>query len=993
MGFKKLIRKRTIIWGASALLITGLLVTANVLMRDTYRSAVETLLGRKRAIVNKTADTIEFPQSFFTKEEAMENGENVTKEICEEGMILLKNENNALPLKKKAKVSVFGKNSVNLVYGGSGSAEPKGCAKKSIFEALTAAGFEYNEALADFYKDNKRSGDERSSNPKMDNDGVTTLKTGETPIQNYDGTVTSSYDKYNDAALVVFSRIAGEDWDLPRVADDNSARHYLELDNNERALLKHIVDSGKFAHIIVLMNSSNYIDLNFLRDNSIVDSSKIDACINIGSPGSNGIMALGRILNGEVNPSGHTVDLVYTNYRNDPTWQNFGDNLQGTTGDNYYAPNGVDLPDPQYHLIEYEEGIYMGYRYYETRGKGDEDWYNQNVIYPFGYGLSYTTFSEEIVNKSALEATTLSATEEFEISVKVTNTGNVKGKQVVQVYAEAPYEAGKIEKPYKVLAGFAKTKELGKNASDTVTIKINPYYFASFDNKDANGDGFKGFTLDAGNYVFHVATDSHHDIDTFTKNLANTYKFENDPNTGTKVEPLFDDVTYGGRDNPLVYLSRNNWTGTFPTTMSQADRVASNDLLDKLDAFESGNNETYDDKEMPNLPGKSIESATRLRDLAGAEYNDERWEPFLNQLSFEDLLALFNEGCYSTTAIEKDVDGDSVYIVPATESADGPTGLVSFMGNLLPGAKPAVYDCCYYCSECLVAQTYNLELAAKEAEAIGNEALVGNVRGDGLAYPGWYAPGVNLHRSPFSGRNTEYYSEDPFLTGRFAATVIDGVQKHGVYANVKHFAVNDQETHRTAYGIATWCDEQAMREMYFRPFEMAVKEGKSKGLMTSFNRLGTTWAGGDYRLVTKVLRNEWGFVGSVICDFHEYPYMDSKQMLYAGGDINLVSQKIYKLAAGNGKTNVKETNKKDVILLRESAHNLLYCIANSNIMKADIIGYKNPVWVNVLTGVTIGVGVATVGWGAWAITSALLKKEEVAAAGPANEANGETKTE
>ena len=834
-------------------------------------------------------------------------------------MILLKNENNALPLRKGAKVSVFGKNSVDLVYGGSGSAAPdnKG-ERKTIFDSLTDAGIEYNQTLENFYKDNSKSGEGRIEDPIIHDSDVPTLKTGETPVSSYTSDIAASYDQYGDAAIVVFSRIAGENWDLPRKANDNADRHYLDLDNKERALLEHIVFSDKFARIIVLLNGSNYIDLGFLKNglSNAVTADKIDACINIGYPGAFGIMALGKILTGEVNPSGHTTDLVYTNYQNDPTWQNFGGNFTNN-GDNYLDASGNNT---QYHLVEYEENIYLGYRYYETRGKDDEAWYNANVVYPFGFGLSYTTFNEEIVNKADLETNALSANR-FRVDVKVTNTGKVAGKQVVQVYAEAPYTSGGIEKPYKVLAGFGKTSLLEKGKSETIEIEIDPYYFASFDNHDKNNDGFKGFTLDSGNYKFHVATDSHTDIDIFTKSLVSTINFDKDPITNTEVKPLFDDVSNGMKSN----LSRTDWNGTFPTTPTVADRTANRALLNKLSSVEPNNDASFDDQEMPvmDVIGDKI---IPLDYLKGVAYNDEKWDAFLNQLSFQDMLDLFNKGCYSTCTIRKEVNGPYAILAWGTTSFDGPTGIVPFLGD------STVYGTCFYCSECLVAQTYNLDLAAKQAEAIGEEALIGDEK-TGVSYTGWYAPRVNLHRSPFSGRNAEGYSEDPFLTGRFAATVIDSVQKKGIYANVKNFALNDQETHRSNYGLATWADEQAMRELYFRPFEMAVKEDKSRGVMTSFNRIGTTWTGGDYRLLTKVLREEWGFVGSVISDFHLDDYMDSKQMLYAGGDLNLASMNKVQLKMGEGDGNVSSTNKKDVILLRNASHNVLYCIANSNATK------------------------------------------------------------
>jgi beta-glucosidase len=342
------------------------------------------------------------------------------------------------------------------------------------------------------------------------------------------------------------------------------------------------------------------------------------------------------------------------------------------------------------------------------------------------------------------------------------------------------------------------------------------------------------------------------------------------------------------------------------------------------------------------------------------------------------MLSLFNEGCYSTLDIQR-------LGIPRTISSDGPTGLVCFLSNITPFGDPEVYGTAYYQSECLLAQTYNIELAEKQGQAIGDECLCGNEKGDGLPYPGWYAPGVNLHRSPFSGRNTEYYSEDPYLSGVFAANVIKSVQEKGVYANVKHFALNDQETHRSDKGIATWCDEQAMRELYLRPFERAVKEGKTHGLMTSFNRIGSEWAGGSYRLCTTILRNEWGFQGSVICDYHTDTYMDSKQMLYAGGDIGLIGQDTLKLQTSGvyNSPYVSPTDAKDANLLRRSAHNNLYALANSNIMAAEIVGYKLATWKVLVYVVDAAISVGLAVWGFFAIWTALRKKDEVAAASEA----------
>ena len=965
--FKKLLKPRVIAWAATTVVLVGVLIAANYVCNNVISSLLDaTVFGGKRPIIDKNAEGIPFEQDFSSKAEAFENGNKVTEEICEEGMVLLKNENNALPLKNNAKVSVFGKNSVNLVYGGSGSAAPGGGDRKTIFDSLEDAGISYNPELKSFYE-GSASGSGRSANPAMEHgEGIPTLKTGETAYDKYPDSVKNSYANYGDAAIVVFSRIAGENWDLPREADDNPTRHYLELDNNERELLRQIAASDKFAHIIILMNGSNYIDLGFLEERTnktdYDDFGKnIDGAIVIGSPGANGIMALGRILSGKVNPSGHTVDTVYTNYKNDPTWQNFGGNFT-SGGDNYLNADGTAT---KYYLVEYEENIYMGYRYYETRGAIEgEEWYNKNVVYPFGYGLSYTTFEQEIVNKSELEAAALKYGEEFTVQIRVKNTGNVSGKQVVQLYAQAPYTSTQIEKAHKVLVGFAKTHELAKDQAEVVEITVNPYDFASFDSLDANANGFKGYELDAGEYIFHAGTDAHHDFDTFSKNLADSVKIENDPVTGNKVEALFPEV-----DEHMTHcerLSRYAFEDTFPKTITDDERKL--DDLSPLKSKASTNEEVY--SELPAMGVDKGENAVKFTDLVGLKYDDPKWDEFLDQMTFDEMLKLFNEGCYSTADIQR-------LGIPKTTSCDGPTGLVAFLGDA------SVYGTCYYMSECLLAQTYNLELAEKQGKAIGNECLIGDEagKGTGLSYPGWYAPGVNLHRSPFSGRNTEYYSEDPFINGKFGGKVIKAVQAYGVYVNIKHFALNDQETHRSANGIATWCNEQAMRELYLKAFEIAVKEGEARGLMTSFNRIGYEWAGGSYRLVTTILRNEWGFRGSVICDFHTDFYMDSKQMLYAGGDINMVSLEDRKLQTDKkyGTPVVSKTDPKDCHLLRKSAHNNLYAIVNSNAMKAPIKGYLPARW-KVLLWVVDGVfAVGLAGWGFAVIFTTLRKKEEVPA--------------
>ena len=1005
--FKKLFsKKKVIFWLAFSVLYLALVITANILA-NKFGSLINGVLGGERAIIEKSSYHRLYQPDFEDKKATLANGNSVTQEICEEGMVLLKNDkkdgNYALPLKPanegdKIKVSIFGKNSVNLVYGGSGSAAPtQSVPCKTIYDSLNEElGFECNLALKEFYSDKKRSGDGRSENPDMEHgDSIPLLKTGETPIENYGADLTETYANYNDAALVVFSRIAGENWDLPRTAEDNLiSRHYLELDNNERALLDHVC-SFNFKHVIVLFNGSNNIDMAFLKfPSDPAYHEKIDGAMLIGSPGATGIMALGRILKGDVNPSGHLTDTIYTSYHEDPTWQNFGDNssyknypdkdamsetdfkkaIKALPYGDSYIQDGEGLKP--YFMVAYEEGIYMGYRYYETRyaemAKVDQaaadEWYNSHVLYPFGYGLSYVgqneyglnNFEQVVVNKAALEAADLTK-DPFTVQVNVTNNGAVKGKQVVQIYASAPYKSGKIEKAHKVLVGFAKTDDLepGATTAEPLEITITPYDFASFDTEDLNENGYKCYELDKGDYNFYVSENAHDDGIKFTKNTASDIIYENDPVTGTAIQQQFFKTKtekeylekFLQQELSRSFLSTEDIINDprFPRMPTVSDRTVDEKFILKEDRYTTDNPE-----DLGNMPLTNQPVTLKLEDMVGKDYDDPDWEVFLNQLKTSEMTDLFNKGMYATEKLPR-------VGVPKTLSCDGPTGLVAFMGT------PEVYGTCYYCSECLVAQTYNVKLAEKQGNAIGNEALFGDQRSGGshLPYTGWYSPGVNLHRSPFSGRNTEYYSEDPFISGKMAARVIEKSQEKGVYTTIKHFALNEQETHRSNNGQNYWVKEQAIRELYLKPFEIAIKEGKSLGLMSSFTRIGQRWCGGSYPLLTKILRNEWGFKGTVICDFHTDAYMDSKQMAYAGGDLNLTGTKYWS-------PNVNEPE--DVNVLRRAAHNNLYALANSNAMNQKILGYKLPLWRELVYIGEAGVGVLFLAWGFLVIFMTLRNK-------------------
>jgi beta-glucosidase len=912
------------------------------------------VLGKERRITASGTD-IAYVADFETKEEARLNGDAVNQRISEEGIVLLKNED-VLPLPEGSKISVFGKNSVNLVYGGSGSGQSSGLYTKTLFQSLEGAGFIFNPDLKAFYENNTLSGTGRTANPKMENDGNVILETGETPWANYTADVKNSFNNYKDAALIVISRIGGEGWDLPRSMTDkngnpvagarNGDDHYLQLDANETELIKQVANT--FEKVIIILNSSATLEVGFLTDPThYAYHANIDAALWIGAPGDSGIMALGRILKGEVNPSGHLVNTYVKNHKLDPTWQNFG---------NYLLANGqmyTDIGDKKsnfnYAFVDYEEGIYVGYRYYETRGFTDgEDWYNAHVIYPFGYGLSYTTFNQTIKNKAALEGKNIEKDKDIIVDVEVTNTGTVAGKDAIQIYVTAPYKNGEIEKSHVVLVGVAKSPLIEPGKSATVRVTLEPYAFASYDYNDANNNGFIGYELDGGDYVIRLGKNAHESFDTVTMKVVPLgIKYEKDLVTDNEVVNRFADAD----DELVVILSRADWAGTWPQPRTAAEKKISAATNAIINSIETNNPNNYD--EFPIL-GEANE--VKFQDLVGKDYDDPLWDQLLNNLTADELINLFNKGAFQTIQLNS-------INKPKTIEADGPTGFVNFMSNPAMGA---VYGCASYVCEPIAAATYNPDLLFELGEAVGNEALVGDERGDGAPYSGWYAPGVNLHRSPFGGRVGEYYSEDPFISGIMGSNLIKGVASKGVNTFVKHLAVNEQETTRS--GVSTWLDEQTLREIYLKPFEYTVKKGETKGMMSSFNRIGAVWAGGDYRLLYDILRDEWGFKGTVISDFNTGSHMDSRQMAYAGGDLNLQNF--------GQEWNPKKSSASDMTVLRINAKNILYTAVNSNAVNSEVLGYKNPLWVNALIIFDVIVVAGLAVWGVFAIRGALKKKED-----------------
>lgn len=911
-----------------------------------------------------SADDALWTSSYESKQAAKEAGAELNLKIAEEGMVLLKNDG-ALPIDvgTESKVTLFGLASYSPAGGGSSGGDTSGgvvTLQADIVSGIQAGGFVINPTVAGVYAD--------------------WMSEKYTVEQNYYGqTITTEVSKYASDKSLMDDETNGFDSKkstmeasyseystaIVTFADGSSSErvHSLQLDAEQYELLDYV--TSKFSKVIVLINSSNPLEIGKIADNE-----KVDAILLVGEPGDNGFLALGKILNGSVNPSGRTTDTWAADFTKDPTYCNY--NTTGTgNGYSQYIVNGETTNT---YFVDYEEGIYVGYRYYETRGyeeytaSGNYDWYDESVVYPFGYGLSYTQFQWSITPVKTHGIITENDVLKFEVTVK--NVGDFAGKDVVQLYYTTPYYEGKIEKAHVVLGDFVKTPIIaaGETLSFPVELSISVQDMASYDYADANNNEFKGYELDDGDYVISIARKAHDIVGSYTYKLETEVTIAQTENADGKLVDVinsFDDVSAGifGDKTYSDYTSRSNFATTVATKyLTDSERTLTAVLKTALD--NSSTKRTYkgSDEGMPwKVDGEApsatpVDSKLSLRDMLNdpdtgeyvgkVDYDDARWETLLNELSLDDMKLLVGYGAFRTVAIEG-INGS--VSKPLTNDGDGPSGFTSFISE-----GGAVYDTCFYQAECVMGATWNVELAQRMGELIGEEGLAGNERGDGLPYSGWYAPAVNIHRSPFGGRNWEYYSEDGLLSGKLAAKVCLGTQSKGVYTYVKHFAVNDQETDREMNGILVWCNEQAVRELYLKPFEIAVKEGKTSAMMSSFNRLGMIWAGGSYSLLTEILCEEWGFKGMVITDYSMNRYTYSDQMIRAGGDLFL-TQDPQSFNCSDDAT--------QITLLRKSAKNVLYTIANNNAMSVKVDGYKQPLWQSVMIIIDVAIFLICSLWG------------------------------
>ena len=814
----------------------------------------------------------------LTVEQAAEQSRAMAQELVQEGAVLLKDQNNALPLAEGTAVNLFGYGSVDPIYGGSGSGASDTSSNIDLVTGLTNAGFTVNQELVDFYK---KSGVSRAAQKGFEGSNFTPA---EVPAAQYTDTLLQNAKAFSDVAIVTISRVGGEGGDLPQdmyaagYSKNDDGRHYLELTQDEEDLLALIKAQG-FSKVIVLVNSSNAMELGFLEDDSI------DAALWIGSLGSTGFNAVGEILSGKVNPSGRLSDTYAYDLTTAPAYWNAGD---------------FTYSNLKHHYVEYAEGIYVGYRFYETRyvdnttGLCDEAAYAKAVQYPFGYGLSYTTFEQSIADYKTTDSA-------IEMTVEVKNTGNVAGKDVVQVYYTAPYTIGGIEKSHVVLAGFAKTSLLQPGASEKVTVTFAPEDMASYDET-----GAKAYVLEAGTYQIKLMNNAHEVIDQreYEVPATITYSGENARSTDlVAATNEFEDVAQG---QIKQYVSRADWEGTLPTTRTDGKTASAETVAAKENTPVYENNDS-------DQPITIADHGLTLEDMTGLDYDDPKWNDLLEQLSVDDMTNMISNGGWSTPEVAS-------VGKPATNDLDGPAGINSLVSSLKGVSFP---------SEVIVGSSWNTDLAQRFGTAFGAEAAANHV-------VGLYAPGMNIHRTPFSGRNFEYYSEDGLLSGKMGAAMVQGVGSQGVYTYIKHFALNDQESNRLS--ISVWANEQSIREIYLKPFELSVKEGGTTAVMSSYSRLGNTWAGASKALLTDVLRNEWGFHGMVVTDsaMGNTSWMDVNLAIRAGGDMMLCLMGVKLDSSSNTAQQA----------MRRACHNILYTQANSIAIAAAVD--NTPYWLILL---------------------------------------------
>lgn len=858
--------------------------------------------------------------------------------IQSEGSVLLINKNYALPQANVKNITLFGTTSVDFLYGGSGAGSISTLGTPTLKEAFENYEINVNPTVWNLYS----SGDGKNYR----RNAGSSYTVGEAPVSIFDDTTKATFNSYNDMAIIVIGRTGMEGGDLALTTTENANKHSLQLSDNEIDTIQLAKNSG-FKKVVVLLNTLNAMELNEL------ETLGVDACLWVGAGGQKGINAIPKMIKGDLTPSGRLIDTYARDALSSPAMKNFGDytwtnsDLSSSLGNNKY--------------VNYAEGIYVGYKYYETRyedkvlnqGNAGDYSYTSEVQFPFGYGLTYTTFEYSNFRMSE-------SNETFDFSVDVKNTGGVTSKEVVEIYMQSPYTTydknNGVEKSSVELVGFAKTDNLESNKSQTVKVSVNKSELASYDYKKA-----KTYIVDDGDYYFAVGKNSHNALNNILAKKGKTIADGMDENGDASLvaihnQATFDSETYsvgedGNKitnqldfadlnkyDSSIKYLSRNDWANTFPTTyetsLSSRNHEAPSTIVEAL----AVPTVTVDDSKYTMPTFDTIDENVgelSLVSLNGLAYDSPYWDTLLNQMSKEDMYKLTRIGGYSTIAL-------SSINKPGTIDKDGPAGISS----TLVGGKGAFG----YPVESVIASTYNKDIAKRVGELVGEDGIYTKTSG-------WYAPSMNIHRTQFSGRNFEYFSEDANLSGIMASEIVKGAQSKGLYTYIKHFAFNDQETNRG--GVSTFLNEQAARENYLKPFETAVKEGGSLGLMEAMNRVGPKWVGHSSELNINILRNEWGFKGMVITDqasFYTAYIGDFRPTLTGGVDLMLCTKSDLWEIDGYQDSAMYMT------YLRNASKHILYAVANSNAMNGQTASTKivsvTPPWqiALIVADCVVGVG-------------------------------------
>lgn len=919
-----------------------------------YRNLICGVIGGETSKIVSDGDTQTlqaYTDNGQTTEEWMDTGDKLVQEIEGEGATLLKNDNGVLPLAEGSAVTLFSRSSVDLVLGGSGGGSFKSTRIVDLKTAMEDAGFKVNGTMWDFYK----SYDEKDGYDRLvmttSWGGVTddNIFVAEVNPTDFTQEVKDSYSSYNDAAIVVISRVGGEGNDLPR-GDFGDGSKYLALQETEKQLLKEIQSSGQFDKVVVLLNSSNPMELSWLDESEY----GVDACLWIGGVGQSGTRAVADILRGTINPSGHLVDTYATNSTSAPAMQNFG----------YFTYTNADdiknsMIGPGTNYVVYQEGIYVGYRYYETRyadsvtdptgtnaisevgSSTGAAWnYSDEVDYSFGYGLSYgsedgTPFTQTITGFDVQDDT-------VNFTVNVRNDGDTAGKSVVQIYASAPYVKGGTEKSAVVLCGFDKTDILEPGAEENLTISVDKYDFASYDYQTA-----KTYVLDAGNYYFAIGNGAHDALNNILAaqgfTTANGMDYDGDcsdasvrswnnasqrlfniSSHGVEVTNQFDnaDLAYYGQD--VTYLTRSDWN-TYPN--SYRGLTATQEMIDAMNAegtYEPGNT---DISSITTGAGNSnINFASMVQDdYSVVPFDDPMWDELLDNMTLEEMSKMV------TLQAANQVESITF---PGVNIYGGAAG-----NNTLPYKGTEDYTT-GFCSQIVYAATFNTDLIEQVGEAMGEDWL----RSDTVC---GYIPSANLHRTPYSGRNFEYYSEDGFLGGEMAAVQTRGVQSRGVISMLKHFALNDQETMRG--GLCTFSNEQAVREIYLKVFEKAFANEDAKGVMAAYNRIGCTMSTEDTNMLLNVLRGEWGFTGIINTDFAAVVERMAPRASFAAGT-NMLD--CFFEDFNNYIMQYAPTDAKLVANLREGCHYILYNMASTfavnGLSQSAHVVAVTPYWEKIL---------------------------------------------